>query len=115
MRPISIPSDGYSIGASDQAAVRARVHSPHRFVVAIEEHVVASKLVANTPLSTSDHESVKKPGGVSSVPFCRAGIGHRLDRLVGLTERRSCSLGASSYRSKTLSQGGDVWGHDVLS
>ncbi len=79
---IAIGHDDIDSGARQQAAFRPRVSWADRLVIGIEEVGKGRVEHSVIRIKTRQDKRFEKPGSMGEVPFCRAGIGHRLDRLV---------------------------------
>jgi hypothetical protein len=58
-----------------------------RFVVGVEQEPILGIEGAIRGDEFLEDEFLEKPGGVGQMPFGRTGIGHRLDRGIGVRER----------------------------
>src|SRR5699024_2291704 len=89
----AVATDLGDIGTRDQAALRARVLLANAVVVGVEK--VAPGRVDGAPVRVVrlEHEGLEKPGGMGTVPFDRAGAGHRLKRLIFWRQRRGKAFG----------------------
>ena len=75
-------------GPAEHAAARARMPRPFRLVIAVEQEGVAlvERRVAGQVIAQD--EGLEEPGRVGEVPFGGRGVRERLDRRVGVAERR---------------------------
>ena len=69
-------------------ATGAGVARPLGLVIAVEQKGVALVERRVAEHVVAQHERLEEPGGVGEVPFRRRGVGERLNRGVGVAERR---------------------------
>ena len=79
---IAIGADRIDCRARQEAALRPRVARSDRLVIGIEQIRESRVEDAIARIERSENKSFEKPAGMGQMPFCRADIGHRLDRLV---------------------------------
>ena len=79
---VAIGADDIDRRARQEAALGPRMARPHRLVIGVEQIGEGRVEHAILPGERAEDEGLEKPAGVRQMPFCRAGIGHRLDRLV---------------------------------
>ena len=89
----------------DQSALRTRVPRAGRDVVGIEQigELLVEDAIARQ--MRQQQELLEEPGGVRAVPFGRAGVGHRLDDLVLVAERRGAPFGLAAHLAESLDPG----------
>src|SRR4051812_29284340 len=74
--------------AAEHTASRALMPRPFRLVIAVEQEGVALVERRAAEHMIAQDEGLEKPGRVGEVPLRRRGVGERLDRRVGVAERR---------------------------
>ena len=99
---LAIGHDLGQAGTGKHAALGPRMARADGFVIGVEEILVGGIEGAVAARMRAQHEGLEEPGGVRQVPLGRAGVGHRLDRLV---------LGRQWF-SELLGEGADV--HEPL-
>ena len=69
-------------GTGQKTSLGSRMSGADRFVVGVEEEPVGRVERAVADLMGAEQERLEEPTGVGPVPFGRADVGHRLDRLI---------------------------------
>ena len=105
---VAIGADRIDRRARQKPAFRARVTWPGRLVIGIEqigeggiEHPVCR-------VERPEQKGLEKPAGMGEMPFRRADVGHRLDRLVLGRQVGGAHLGFPTDRGKAVALGGAV-------
>ena len=84
----AIGADFVERGAAQHAAARPRVARPFGLVIAVEQEAAALVERAIAGHVVAQDEGLEEPGRVREMPFGRRSVGERLDRRVGIAERR---------------------------
>ena len=79
---ITVGGDRIGGRARQQAALRARMTRPDGFVIRVEEIREGRVEAAVVRREGCEQEGLEEPARMCQMPFCRADIRHRLDRLV---------------------------------
>ena len=104
-RPIDIGAVGHDLVVrrpGQQAAVRARMARPDRFVIGIEQIIEGRVEFFVIRGAGLENERLEKPCDVGEVPFGRADIRHRLNLLVLDRQAAGDLFGLAADRCKTL-------------
>ena len=102
---VAIGADRIDRRPRQKPALRARVTRPGRLVIGIEqigegrvEHPVGR-------IERPEQEGLEKPAGMGEMPFRRADVGHRLDRLVLGRQIGGECLGVLADRGEAVALG----------
>ena len=93
-------------GARQQAAHRPRMTWPEGLVIRVEQVKVLLVERAVMHDMRLQHHGLEKPAGMRQMPFCRAGVLHRLDTLVFCRQRCRQGHTVRAHRRIAIGHGG---------
>jgi hypothetical protein len=105
---VAIGADRIDRRARQKPAFRPWVAWPGRLVIGIEQISEGRIEHPVSRVERPEQKGLEEPTGVGEMPFCRADVGHRLDRLVLGREVGGARLGFPADRGEAVALGGTV-------
>ncbi len=105
---VAIGGDGIDGRSRQKAALRARMARPDRFVIGVEQIGEGGVEFAVSRVEGTEQEGLEEPAGVRQMPFRRADIRHRLDRLILGRQVTSEGFALLAHRGEAVALGAAV-------